>query len=218
MSGIDIAVIDYGMGNLRSVAKALELSGARVTVTAAPGKLASARAVVFPGVGSFGPALENLRRTGLDEAVRDVIAGDKPFLGICLGFQLLFSKSEEDGKHAGLGIVPGDVVRFAPSRGKTGRKKALKVPHMGWNRVKSPALSRNTMFGGIPENSYFYFVHSYYGRPEDDDAVAGTTEYGVRFCSAVIKGRTWACQFHPEKSGAAGLKLLGNFVKEVKQC
>jgi glutamine amidotransferase len=205
-----IAVIDYGMGNLRSVAKALELVGAKAVVTDSPRILGTADGIVFPGVGSFGAAMDNLRKTRLKERLLDVIQLGKPFLGICLGFQLLFSSSEEDRKCRGLGVIPGKVVRFSRSTA------LLKVPHMGWNTVSfSDSSPAKRMFRGIPGHSYFYFVHSYYGNPDDRSVVSGSTEYGTTFCSAVASNRVWACQFHPEKSGRYGLKLLKNFVNEA---
>lgn len=208
----EIAVIDYGMGNLRSVAKALELAGAKANVTSLPGDVARAQAVVFPGVGSFGPAVRNIERIGLKESLNEAIRMGKPFLGICLGFQLLFDSSEENRSSRGLGVIPGRVVKFGRStKGSAGR--ALKVPHMGWNRV-TVNRKNSAMFAGIADRSFFYFVHSYYGYPQEKNAVAGSTEYGVRFCSAVAAGNVWGCQFHPEKSGDTGLKLLKNFVKE----
>ncbi len=212
-----IAVVDYGMGNLRSVAKALELSGARVTVTDRARTIENAPAVVFPGVGSFGPAIHFLKKRGLDRAIAAAVLGGKHFLGLCLGFQLLFDKSFEGGAHQGLGLISGDVRRFTRSRTRAAH---LNVPHMGWNSVrKNPdhPMSRK-MFRGIADNSYFYFVHSYYGIPDDRQVVCGTTVYGDPFCSALVDDRVWACQFHPEKSGANGLRLLKNFVYEVHRC
>lgn len=209
-----IAVIDYGMGNLRSVGKALEFAGAEAIVTSSPSRIRSAEAAVFPGVGSFGPAIKYLRKTGLDEAILDVINRGKPFLGLCLGFQLLFDTSVEEGSFKGLGVIPGKVVKF-----RAGGDRRLKIPHMGWNSLKiSGKEAAYSMFSGIPDNSYFYFVHSYYAVSKDASAVAGRTGYGIDFCSAVKKGNIWGCQFHPEKSSAFGLKLLGNFLKEVKKC
>lgn len=211
----EIAVIDYSMGNLRSVGKALELVGADVVVSGDPARIRAAQAAVFPGVGSFGAAVRYLRKQGLKDTIAEVIERGSPFLGLCLGFQLLFDTSEEEGMHDGLGIIPGKVVRFDFK----GKNAGLKVPHMGWNRVQAANSGiKKKMFKGIPDGSWFYFVHSYYGKPESRKAVAATTEYGIPFCSAVVIGNAWACQFHPEKSGANGLKLLKNFVEEVKKC
>lgn len=216
MRSSKIAVIDYGMGNLRSVGKALELAGGNVEVTGDPRVIGSAAGVVFPGVGSFRPAMDFLRKSGLKDVMLDAIDRSVPFLGLCLGFQLLFSLSEERGRSRGLNVVPGDVVEFDRSMKDDGRP--VKVPHMGWNRV---AIARKelkkSMFKDIPDRSYFYFVHSFYAKPSANDAVAGITEYGRPFCSAVALENTWGCQFHPEKSGAIGLQLLKNFVREVKK-
>lgn len=205
-----IAVIDYGMGNLRSVSKALEKAGASAVVTSSKNAAASADAIVLPGVGSFGPAMKNLENSGFDKTITRAVGAGKPFLGLCLGFQMLFDKSFEDGVHKGLGILPGKVLRFGTS---------LKVPHMGWNNV-SPEKTQSAarMFDGIPKDSYFYFVHSYYAVPSGSSAAAGTTRYAVNFCSAAARDRIWGCQFHPEKSGSLGLKLLRNFVREVNRC
>jgi len=207
-----VAVIDYGMGNLRSVAKALELAGANVIVSANAHTIKSADEMVFPGVGAFIPALKKLRDSGLDDVIKESIFCNKPFLGLCLGFQLLFDSSTEGGKRNGLGIFGGSVQRFSFS----GANKALKVPHMGWNRVSvHSSVAKNTMFKEIPDGSYFYFVHSYYARPKDSAVVAATSGYGINFCSAVASGKVWGCQFHPEKSGPTGIKLLKNFLNEA---
>lgn len=199
-----IAVIDYGLGNLRSVAKALEVVGAKTKVTNNPDVITQAKAIVFPGVGAFHRGMENLNRLGILPAIFDAIKNNKPFLGICLGLQLLFTESEEHGIHKGFDIIKGRVKRF------TGN---MKIPHMGWNQVK---LQRSGLFKDIPDNSYFYFVHSYYVEPEDKDVVIGTTEYGIDFTSAINKGNIWGVQFHPEKSTELGLKILENFVKNVR--
>lgn len=208
-----IAVIDYGMGNLRSVAKAVALTGGTPVVSDDPATIRSCQGVIFPGVGAFAPAIAFIRRRRLIDTIWDVIGKDRFFLGLCLGFQLLFTSSTEDGTHDGLGVVPGTVQRFSFA------DPSLKVPHMGWNQVSiaDPALKR-TMFRGIPDRSFFYFVHSYYGKPRHRAMVAATTDYGKTFCSAVAYGRVWGCQFHPEKSGTIGLRLLTNFVREVKTC
>ncbi|MBN1823713.1 MAG: imidazole glycerol phosphate synthase subunit HisH [Endomicrobiales bacterium] len=210
----EIAVIDYGMGNLRSVAKALERAGAKAVVTSDARKVLASSGVVFPGVGAFGPAKKNIDKHGMAESIRGTVAAGKPFLGLCLGFQLLFERSCEDGTHGGFGVIPGEVNRF----GYSGASRRLKVPHMGWNRVFLKNRDGSRMFKGIPDKTYFYFVHSYYGVPSDKSWVSGVTEYGKWFCSAVEKENVWACQFHPEKSSANGLKILKNFVNEVKKC
>ena len=204
-----IAIIDYEMGNLRSVSKALELVGARTIITGSPRALMSADAVVFPGVGSFGPSIKFIKRKGIYDAIYRIIEAGKPFLGLCLGFQMLFDSSSEGGSYKGLGIFPGKVVRL---------KNSQIVPHMGWNSIRYTPAAGKTMFKGIPNDSYFYFVHSYYGVPEEKDAAAGSTVYGAKFCSAVIKDKVWGCQFHPEKSGRNGIKLLSNFIAEAGKC
>jgi glutamine amidotransferase len=208
-----IAVLDYDMGNLRSVAKALERAGAKAVVTANARQIKSADALVFPGVGAFIPALKNLTETGLIDAIRESIAMEKPFLGLCLGFQLLFDHSTEGGRRKGLSVINGGVERFSFA----GKNKNLKIPHMGWNQVAIRSKqAASTMFNGIANNAYFYFVHSYYGQPSKKADVAATTDYGGDFCSAIIQGKVWGCQFHPEKSGPTGIKLLKNFIKEVQ--
>ena len=205
-----IVVIDYGMGNLRSVSKALESLGAPVRVTSDPGEVAAASKMILPGVGAFGAAMDELRRRQLVEPIKAAIAAGKPYLGICLGLQLLFEHSEE-GNTDGLGVLRGAVKRFPAGTD-------LKVPHMGWNQVQRQATSAKRqgscpLLAGIPEGSYFYFVHSYYGAPLDRSVVALETEYGTRFASMVWKDRLFATQFHPEKSQSLGLKLLKNFVE-----
>jgi glutamine amidotransferase len=214
MKKAEIAVIDYGMGNLRSVAKALELVGAKAIVSDDPKRILAAQAVVFPGVGSFGPAMDNLKEKGLDETIKDAIFRGRSFLGLCLGFQLLLDLSYEEGKHEGLGILRGEVPKFKVPVKKSA---SLRIPHMGWNTVRATDAGEN-MFKGIPDNAYFYFVHSYYCAPMDMGVIAGKTSYGIDFCSAIVKNGIWACQFHPEKSGKNGIRLLRNFVQEVEKC
>ena len=204
-----IAVIDYGMGNLRSVQKALEAVGARAVVTSDPAVIQDARSVVLPGVGAFRDCMHNLDRLGLVEAVRRAAKSGKPFLGICLGLQLLFNQSSEFGRVEGLGLLPGEVVRFPhPFRDPAGGNE-LKIPHMGWNTVRirreSPVLA------GFEGDPYFYFVHSYYVVPEDPAVVATETDYGGTFVSGVQHENLYAFQFHPEKSQKNGLALLKNF-------
>jgi glutamine amidotransferase len=209
MSGArPIGVVDYGMGNLRSVSKALESLGFPTLVSGDARELSRCRGIVLPGVGAFRDCMENLSRQGLLPFLSDALADGRPFLGICLGQQLLFSESEEFGRHKGIGFFPGKVVRF-PSRTCDTDGTALKVPHMGWNRVE--LTGDHPMFRGIPSGSYFYFVHSYYVVPEDSAVIACTTSYGVEFASGVGKGNLLAVQFHPEKSQVAGLALLSNF-------
>ncbi len=197
------AIIDYGAGNLRSVAKAIEALGEETCVTRDCGELMGADRVILPGVGAFGDAMERLERYGLTEAVRKITTGGKPFLGICLGLQLLFESSEESPGAAGLGVFKGRVLRIPDAPGR-------KVPHMGWNSLDAAAGSR--LFAGIPQGSYVYFVHSYYLKAADEAVVAASTEYGVRIHAAVERGNVCACQFHPEKSGAVGLRILRNFL------
>lgn len=199
-----IGVIDYGMGNLHSVSKALASTGARVTVSGDKAKLEKSDMVVLPGVGSFGAAAKNLSKSGLDKFARNWIDDGKPFLGICLGLQLLFERSEESPKAKGLGVFKGSVVKF--------REKKLRIPHMGWNT----APSRQKQKFGVKGSDYFYFVHSYFPKPKDEKIVFSKTAYGKNFCSAVAKGNVVATQYHPEKSGDVGLRLLKNIVKEFK--
>ena len=200
-----IAVIDYGMGNLRSVSKALETVGAQVKVTGNPEEIIEADAIVLPGVGAFYRGMKNLGNLGILPAIFKAIEEGKPFLGICLGLQLLFTESEEHGVNKGLGLIKGRVRKFEPT---------LKIPHMGWNKVKFKMQnSKCKIFDGVPDESYFYFVHSYYVEPDDKDVILATTGYGVEFASAVAKGNIFGVQFHPEKSTGLGLKILENFVK-----
>jgi len=205
-----IAVVDYGMGNLRSVAKALEhvAPDVRIEVTADAGAIAAADRVVFPGQGAMRDAMRELTDRGLVPVLHEAIAA-KPFLGICLGLQALFEHSEE-GDCAGLGILPGRVRRFAPPASAHSGGERFKVPHMGWNTV-SQAVA-HPLWRGIADDSRFYFVHSYFVEPTDPGLAAGTSAYPARFCCAVAQGSLFATQFHPEKSQAAGLALLRNFV------
>ncbi len=207
-----IGVVDYGMGNLRSVGKALESLGFPVAVTSDVSVLDGCRGVVLPGVGAFRDCMDNLRKGGLLPFLSDYLASDRPFLGICLGLQLLFSESEEFGRHEGLGFLPGKVVRFPagmtePRQG--GGERRLKIPHMGWNRID--VTLEHPVLEGIPSGSHFYFVHSYFVAPADRSVVAATSSYGIDFTAAVASGNRLAVQFHPEKSQSAGLRLLSNF-------
>jgi glutamine amidotransferase len=197
-----IAIVDYEMGNLRSVQKALERVGHASTITSDPAVLADAEKIVLPGVGAFRDAIAALRERKLEGPIRAAIDSGRPFLGICLGLQLLFETSYEDGQHEGLGIIPGKVVRFSVPR-------EYKVPHMGWNQLQFHR--RPPVFQGVEEGAHFYFVHSYYVAPRDADVVATNTDYGGTFCSSIWRGNVFGVQFHPEKSQAAGLRLLKNF-------
>jgi glutamine amidotransferase len=211
-----IAIIDYGMGNLRSVSKGFEAVGATVKVTHDLHIITTASALVLPGVGAFARGMENLTKLNVIPVLCDAVKANKPFLGICLGMQLLFSESEEHGIHKGLDFIPGKVKKFTSS---------LKIPHMGWNQIEfkikdAGVRSKNKtykIFEGIPEKSYFYFVHSYYVVPDDPNIVTGTTEYGIEFSSAIAKDNVWAVQFHPEKSADLGLKILKNFLKIAQE-
>jgi glutamine amidotransferase len=210
--GDSIGVVDYGMGNLRSVSKALESLGFPVIVSGSPAKLSRCAGIVLPGVGAFRDCMKNLDRQGFLPFLADVLGEGRPFLGICLGLQVLFSESEEFGRHEGIGFFPGKVVRFPSGLRETGpggREMVLKVPHMGWNRVD--VIMDHPVFQGIPAGSYFYFVHSYYVEPEDPSCVACRSSYGLSFASAVGKENQVAVQFHPEKSQGAGLAVLANF-------
>ena len=202
-----IGVIDYGMGNLGSVANALSFLGAPARLLRGPEEMAACRALILPGVGAFGDCMANLRRHGYVEPVQAWIAADRPFLGICLGLQVLCESSEESPGVEGLGVVPSPVVKFVPA-------PEIKVPQIGWNRVRGVPGREDPLFRGIPDGSYFYFVHSYY-LPGAEGWDAGRTVHGVEYTSAVRRGRVAAVQFHPEKSQQAGLRLLQNFVDGI---
>ncbi|MDI6872969.1 imidazole glycerol phosphate synthase subunit HisH [Candidatus Solincola sp.] len=197
-----IAIVDYGMGNLRSVEKAFVFLGHQVSVTGDPREVAAAEGVVLPGVGAFGDAARELERRGLTGVLREVLENNRPFLGICLGYQLLFEESEESPGARGLGFLPGRVVRFG---------QGLKVPHMGWNDVDP--VRPHPLLQGIERGTFFYFVHSYYVVPEREEDVLTRTEYGVTFASGAAVGKVAAFQFHPEKSSSAGLRILDNFAR-----
>ena len=203
-----IAIVDYGMGNLRSVEKAIARAGVATVVTSDPAKILGARGVVLPGVGAFGACMENLESRGLAATMREAVSSGKPFLGICLGLQLLFEESEEFGPIRGLGILPGRVVRFGGSS-----FEGLKIPLMGWNCLR--IRRRVAELEGIGDDPYVYFVHSYYVAPTDPGLTVAATEYGVEFAAAIAWKNVFACQFHPEKSQATGLRILENFVGRV---
>ena len=199
-----VAIIDYDAGNLRSVQKALEALGAETVITREPQALQKSDRVILPGVGSFGDAMSRLNQYGLPEVIRQVVSSGKPFLGICLGLQLLFEASEESPGVEGLGILKGKILKIPPAEG-------LKIPHMGWNSLSLRLGTR--LFSGIRDQEYVYFVHSYYLKAEEEAQVAATTWYGTNIHAAVEADNVFACQFHPEKSGDAGLKILKNFLE-----
>lgn len=196
-----VAIIDYGAGNLRSVINAVRQLGYQPRVTRCAEDILGARLVILPGVGAAGTAMASLRQFGLTGIIRRLAEENRPFLGICLGLQVLFAETEEGGGTECLGIFPGKVRRLPPG---------LKIPHMGWNQVKQRLA--HPAFDGIPDNSDFYFVHSYYADPEDKAIIAGETDYGIAFCSAVARGNLVATQFHPERSGELGLKIYANLL------
>lgn len=198
-----VAIIDYDAGNIRSVEKAVRYLGKEVTVTSEPEEILAADRVILPGVGAFGDAMKRLHAMGLVEVIRQAADRGTPFLGICLGLQLLFEKSEESPGVPGLGLLQGEILRLPELPG-------LKVPHIGWNSLKYPNPGR--LFRGIPEDSYVYFVHSYYLRAQDEGIVTATTEYGTLVHASVESGNLFACQFHPEKSSETGLTILENFL------
>jgi len=198
-----IAIIDYGMSNLRSVRHAFEALGADARIVDSPAALRNARALVLPGDGAFGPAMENLRAYGWLEPLRAAIERGVPFLGICLGMQLLFDSSKENGAHRGLGILRGTVKKFPSAAGK--------IPHIGWNQLQIQANSK--FLAGLAQNTFVYFVHSYYCDARDKNVIAARAEYGISFTSVVEADNVWGAQFHPEKSGADGLQMLGNFLR-----
>ncbi len=200
MRKLSVVVVDYGSGNLRSVSQALEKTGVYPEITDDPGSLLAADALILPGVGAGDAAMRALRECGLVEPLREYADSGRPFLGVCVGLQLLMDSTEE-GEADCLGIIPGKTRKLPAG---------LKVPHMGWNVVE--LRGSHPLFDGIPEDSHFYFVHSYYAEPEDRNLAAGITEYGTSFCSVLIRGNLVATQFHPEKSGVLGLRIYENFI------
>ena len=198
-----IGIIDYGAGNLKSVEKALLKLGAQTVITRDRETILAADHIILPGVGAFGDAMENLRKYDLDQVIYEAVEQKIPFLGICLGLQLLFSGSEESPGVAGLGILGGEILRIPETEG-------LKIPHMGWNSLHLEHNGR--LFRGIPENIYVYFVHSYYLKASDPEIVKASTYYSTQIHASVEKGNVFACQFHPEKSSDLGLKILDNFI------
>lgn len=218
-----IGIIDYGMGNLGSVTNACKFLELDAEIISAPSQLDSCRAMILPGVGAFGDCMAHLVEHNFVDAIRDWVAADQPFMGICLGLQVLFQSSEESPGVEGLGVFEGTVKRFsgadtpvcpAAEQTRVSAPQQLKVPQIGWNAVKQ-AQPECPMFGNIDDNSYFYFVHSFYVAPADDSIVAGQTSYGIDYCSAVWKDNVFAAQFHPEKSQALGLQMLRNFGESI---
>ena len=201
-----VAIIDYDAGNIKSVEKALQKLNAEVVITKDAEEILRADKVILPGVGAFGDAMDNLKKYGLDKVIHQVVEKGTPFLGICLGLQLLFERSDETPGAIGLGILEGEVLRIPDIDN-------LKIPHMGWNSLHLQNQGR--LFQGISEQSYVYFVHSYYLKAKDADIVKATTDYGVNIHASVEKGNVFACQFHPEKSSEVGLQILKNFVELV---
>ena len=199
-----IAIIDYDAGNIKSVEKALQFLGEEVCITREPDVILNAEKVILPGVGAFGDAMEKLHRYDLVKVIHEVVEKQTPFLGICLGLQLLFERSDESMGVEGLGVLKGEICRIPD-------KEGLKIPHIGWNSLSYPNPGR--LFEGIPEQSYVYFVHSYYLKAADESIVTAATEYGTYIHDSVEKGNVFACQFHPEKSSDVGIRILKNFIK-----
>ena len=195
-----IAIIDYGVGNLYNLKNALDFQGIDNRIVTEPAEIETCSHLILPGVGAFGPAMEHLRAAGMEELVRERVAAGTPFLGVCVGMELMFEASEEDGLHEGLGLLPGRIVRFAHK---------LKIPQIGWNQVAFQEA--DPLLEGIPDQSYFYFVHSYYARLVERTDALGLTDYGGEFPAIVHRDNLWGVQFHPEKSQNAGLRLLRNF-------
>ena len=201
-----IGIVDYGRGNLRSVEKALEKVGFEATIMSSPAEIGLVKGIILPGVGAFADAMQALRQGGWIEPLAQFARSGRPFLGICLGMQILFDIGEEHGEHAGLGLLPGRVVKFPPGK---------KVPHMGWNSLQLERPSY--LLEGIPNESYFYFVHSYYAVPGEKGDIVATSDYGIVFPAVVGKNNVWGAQVHPEKSSPWGLQLLTNFGKWVNK-
>jgi glutamine amidotransferase len=199
-----IAIVDYGAGNLGSVANAIVKLGYKPKVTDKPSEVLGATAVILPGVGAAGDAMENLKAIGMADVIRQLIEAKRPLFAVCVGLQLLFSGTEEGGWHECLSVIPGTVKRLPAG---------LKIPHMGWNQVKQ--IAKHQVFDAIPDEANFYFVHSYYVNPDDKSVIAGTTDYGISISSVIVKDNLIATQFHPEKSGNWGLKMYSNFLKKA---
>ena len=220
MPGPDVAIVDYRMGNMFSVKHACEYVGLNPFVTSNSDEITSADGIILPGVGAFGDAMENLRKLDLISPIMDYIESGKPFMGICLGMQLLMTESEEFGRHNGLDVIKGSVVKF-PLNGN-GDMDRVKVPQVGWNRIERPDCRAEDLWAGTPlagvaNGEFMYFVHSYYAMPADADAVLTVTEYGpVRYCSGVRRGNVFAFQFHPEKSAMEGMRIYKNWAAMIK--
>lgn len=204
MTRNQLLILDYGAGNLQSVANAVARLGYKAVVSERLEDLRNARVLIFPGQGAAAQVMGSLERRKMIEAIREYIGEDRPFFGVCMGLQVLLDSSEEDNNCGCLGIIPGRVKRLPPG---------LKTPHMGWNQVRQ--VKQHPVFEGIPDNTNFYFVHSYYAAPDDASVIIGETDYGVKFCSALARGKLVATQFHPEKSGEPGLRMYDNFLKSA---
>lgn len=205
MANISIAIIDYGAGNLQSVINATTRLGYKSKITGNPNEVLAADAVILPGVGAAADTMHSLETSGMSQVIQRLFTEQHPLLAICIGMQVMMQATEEGGRHQCLGVIPG-MVRILHTEGK--------IPHMGWNHVKQRIEHR--IFDGIPDDTSFYFVHSYYADPEDTSVIAGTTDYGISFCSVMIQDKLIATQFHPEKSGESGLRIYGNFLQLVK--
>ncbi len=201
-----IVIVDYGAGNLRSVSNAITKLGYQAKITTSPSEVLNAQAIILPGVGAAADTVANLKRLGMVDPIRQVIAEGRPFFGVCIGLQILFTGTEEGGWHKCLDVIPGRVKRLPSGQ---------KIPHMGWNQVKQRVC--HPVFAGILDEAYFYFVHSFYVEPVDKSLVAGETEYGIPICSVIARGNLIATQFHPEKSGEFGLRIYDNFIKLAMQ-
>jgi len=211
-----IAIVDYGMGNLRSVQKAFERTGLNAQVTNIPETIKKADALVLPGVGAFRDCMANLAHLELEDTVKSFIKTGKPYFGICLGLQILLTSSEEFGISKGLDIIKGSVVEFNKNMPDPQSGEIMKIPHMGWNTLEN--MKQSPLFDGIKDGEYFYFVHSFYIKPSDMAYASSTTGYGIEFVSSIWKDNIVATQFHPEKSQTAGLKIIENFGKWIKKC